>query len=52
MDQSTAYIVLIVCGTLLGVIINLVILYWVIRAAVSGALAKHRDELREMLGSP
>ncbi|SDC72001.1 hypothetical protein [Microbacterium enclense] len=49
MDQPTAYVVLIVCASLLYLIGTLVVSYWIIRAAVSGALAKHRDELREIL---
>lgn len=47
MDIPTATLILIIAGGLLAFIIGCLIQYAIIRTAVSHALARHRDELRE-----
>jgi len=48
MDQPTALVIMIVCGSLLGLIISWVISYWIIRLAVGAALSRHRDAMAEL----
>lgn len=47
MDLPTATLVMLIAGSLLAFVIGCLIQYAIIRTAVSHALARHRDELRE-----
>lgn len=48
MDSATALIVLYAAAGLLGLLINLLICYWIIRLAVSHALRSHTLWLQKM----
>lgn len=45
MDQPTTALIMIIAGGLLGFVLGCLILYVIIRAAVSHALSAHRDEM-------
>jgi len=47
MDNTTLVLILTVASWALGVIVSLVIAYWVIRAAVTGALRAHHYWLQK-----
>lgn len=49
MDLTTTALIMIIAGGLLALLIGCLILYAIIRVAVGHALARHRDEMREMV---
>lgn len=45
MDQPTTTLLMIISGSLLGFVLGCLILYVIIRTAVSHALSVHREEM-------